>query len=59
MIFFCVTIILFGIAAMDVSENIKFSIKNEKIRIIIYLGVIICGVIEYIGDIKFLWGLLF
>ena len=53
MIIWGLTIILFVIVAMDVSDNIKFSIKNEKLRIIIYLGFIICGVIEFIRDIKF------
>ena len=59
MILFFATIILFVIIAMDLSERIKFSIKNEKLKIIIYLAFLVCSVIEFITDIKFFWGLLF
>ena len=58
MMLFGVTIVLWIIAAMDMSEKIKFSIKNEKLKTLIYLGAIICSVIEFILDIKFFLSLI-
>ena len=55
MILFFVSITLFVIVVMDTSDRIKFSIKNEVLKIIIYLGFLICGVLEFIRDIKMIF----
>ena len=59
MILFLVTIILFVIIVVDLSERIRFSIKNEKLKIIIYLGFLVGCVVEFIRDIEFFLKLLF
>ncbi len=55
MILFCISGILFIIIAMDLSKRIKFSIKNEILRIIIYLAFLICSVLEFIMDIRMIF----
>ena len=59
MVIFWVTIVLYVIIVMDLSEKIRFSIKNEKLKTILYLGFVVGGVIEFIRKIKFFWNLLF
>ena len=59
MVIFWVTIVLYVIIVMDLSEKIRFSIKNEKLKTILYLGFVVGGVIEFIREIKFFWNLLF
>ena len=55
MVLFCISGILFIIVAMDLSKRIKFSIKNEVLKLIIYLAFLICGVLEFIIDIRMIF----
>jgi uncharacterized membrane protein YheB (UPF0754 family) len=59
MILFFVTIVLGAITVIDVSDRIRFSIKNEKLKTIIYLGFIVGSFIEFIREIQFFAKLLF
>lgn len=50
-ILFILSVVFWGLAALDVYKLFGFSIKNPVVKLIIYFGAISCGLIDFIIDI--------